>query len=78
MLLSSIPSGRNIYTIKPYQPPELSRQSLESMRALPDRADDYAEQPSSDEDERTAVATPIGAFPNTAGDYRSESARSYF
>lgn len=48
------------------------------MRALPDRADDYAEQPSSDEDERTAVATPIGAFPNTAGDYRSESARSYF
>jgi hypothetical protein len=48
------------------------------MRALPDRTDDYTDQPSSDEDERTAVGTPIGAFPNTAGDYRSESARSYF
>ncbi|KAI0392890.1 pH-response regulator protein palC [Xylariaceae sp. FL0594] len=77
-LLHSIPSGRDMHTIKPYQPPELSRQALESMRALPDRADDYAEQPSSDEEDRTAVATPIGAFPTSAGDYRSESARSYF
>ncbi|KAI3322181.1 pH-response regulator protein palC [Xylariaceae sp. AK1471] len=76
-LLSSLPSGRDMHTIKPYQPPELSRQSLESMRAPPDQADDYGGQLSSD-DERTVVATPVGAFPGTSGNYRSESARSYF
>jgi hypothetical protein len=78
-LLSSLPSGRDMHTIKPYEPPELSRQALESMRALPDRADDYGEeQLSSEEDEKTAVATPVGAFPGTSSNYRSESARSYF
>ncbi|KAI0446717.1 pH-response regulator protein palC [Xylaria telfairii] len=78
-LLASLPSGRDIHTIKPYQPPELSRQSLESMRALPDQADDYGgEQPSSDDDERTAVGTPTGAYPGTSDSYRSESTRSYY
>ncbi|KAI0818333.1 pH-response regulator protein palC [Xylaria sp. FL0064] len=77
-LLSSLPSGREIHTIKPYQPPELPRHSLESMRTVPDRVDDYeGEQPSSD-DERTLVDTPVGAFPGTSGNYRSETARSYY
>ncbi|KAI1823964.1 pH-response regulator protein palC [Xylaria intraflava] len=70
-LLSSLPSGRDMYTIQPYHPPELSRQTLESLRALPDRADDYGgDQPSSDEDEGTIIATPDA--------YRSESSRSYY
>ncbi|KAJ3570918.1 hypothetical protein NPX13_g5563 [Xylaria arbuscula] len=78
-LLSSLPSGRDIHTIKPYLVPELSRQSLESMRVVPDRADDYeGEQLSSDDDERTAVGTPVGAFPGTSENYRSESTRSYY
>lgn len=78
-LLSSLPSGRDIHTIKPYQVPELPRQTLESMRVVPDRADDYGgEQPSSDDDERTAVGTPVGAFPGTSEHYRSESTRSYY
>ncbi|KAI0146869.1 pH-response regulator protein palC [Xylariaceae sp. FL1272] len=78
-LLSTLPSGRDMHTIKPYQPPELSGQSLESIRAPPDRADDYAgDQLSSDEDETTAVGTPVGGFPGTSGEYRSESTRSYF
>ncbi|KAI0408890.1 pH-response regulator protein palC [Xylaria palmicola] len=77
-LLAGLPSGRDIHAIKPYQLPELSRQSLESMRALPDRVDDYRdEQPSSD-DERTAVGTPVGAFPGTPDHYRSENTRSYY
>ncbi|KAI8628095.1 pH-response regulator protein palC [Xylariaceae sp. FL1651] len=78
-LLSSLPSGRDMHTIKPYQPPELPRQSLESMRAPPDRLDDYGgEQLSSDEDDRTVVETPVGEFPGTSDAYRSASARSYF
>ncbi|KAI1428168.1 pH-response regulator protein palC [Xylaria sp. FL1777] len=78
-LLTSLPSGRDIHTIKPYQMPELSRQSLESMRTVPDRVDDYeGEQPSSDDDERTLVETPVGALPGTSESYRSESTRSYY
>ncbi|KAI1124705.1 pH-response regulator protein palC [Nemania abortiva] len=79
-LLSSLPSGRDIHTVKPYQPPEASRQVLESMRALPDQVDDFGgEQPSSDDDERTAVGTPggVGAYPSTPDNRRSES-RSYY
>ncbi|KAK5630067.1 hypothetical protein RRF57_005782 [Xylaria bambusicola] len=77
-LLSSLPSGRDIHSIKPYQVPELPKQTLESMRVVPDRADDYGEQPSSDDEERTAVGTPGGAFPGTSENYRSESTRSYY
>ncbi|KAJ2976412.1 hypothetical protein NUW58_g8092 [Xylaria curta] len=57
-LLASLPSGRDIHTIKPYQPPELSRQALESMRALPDQIDDYGGEQFSSDDEGTAVGTP--------------------
>ncbi|RWA12999.1 hypothetical protein EKO27_g2138 [Xylaria grammica] len=74
-LLSSLPSGRDIHTIKPYHVPELPRDALESMRTAPDRVDDYGgDQPSSDDDERTVV----GAFPGTSDNYRSESNRSYY
>ncbi|KAI0515191.1 pH-response regulator protein palC [Xylaria bambusicola] len=78
-MLSSLPSGRDIHSIKPYQMPELSKQTLESMRVVPDRADDYGgEQLSSDDEDRTAVGTPVGAFPGTSENYRSESTRSYY
>lgn len=78
-LLASLPSGREIHTIKPYIPPEPSRQSLEAMRAPPERSDDYANEGlSSDEEDKTLAPTPLGAFPGTQGDYRSESTRSYY
>ncbi|RYP91304.1 hypothetical protein DL770_002538 [Monosporascus sp. CRB-9-2] len=78
-LLSSLPSGREIHSIKAYQLPELSRQSLEAMRAPPDRSDDFAEgNLSSDDDQKTAVDVPIGAFPGTQADYRSDSTRPYY
>ncbi|KAI0022996.1 pH-response regulator protein palC [Xylariomycetidae sp. FL0641] len=77
-LLASLPSGRDMHTIKPYHPPELDRQTLEAMRAPPDRTDDYGGEQLSSDDEATAVAAPVGAFPGTADEYRSESARSYY
>ncbi|KAK8126636.1 pH-response regulator protein palC, partial [Apiospora kogelbergensis] len=78
-LLSGLPSGREIHTIKLYEAPKLSAQSLEAMRAPPDRIDDYGEEPlSSDEDEKAAKIPPPGAFPGTQEAYRSESTRSYY
>ncbi|KAH6660340.1 hypothetical protein BKA67DRAFT_48556 [Truncatella angustata] len=77
-LLSTLPSGREMHAIKPYAPPELSRQSLEAMRAPPDRADDYGDEGLSSDDEKTIAEAPVGAFPGTQGEYRSASTRSYF
>ncbi|KAL2022672.1 hypothetical protein VTK56DRAFT_4753 [Thermocarpiscus australiensis] len=63
-LLAQMPSGREIHTIKPFQPPLLSADVLEAMRAPPERADEFGNYPSSDEE--TAVdASPIGAIPGT-------------
>lgn len=77
-LLSQLPTGREIHSLKPYVPPELSRQSLEAMRAPPDRADDYGDEGLSSDDERTLADAPAGAFPGTQGEYRGDSARSYY
>ncbi|KAI1135004.1 hypothetical protein F5Y05DRAFT_396242 [Hypoxylon sp. FL0543] len=76
-LLATLPSGRDMHTIKPYQLPELGRESLEAMRAPPDRSDDFEDGQLSSDDE-TVVATPVGAFPGTQDEYRSASARSYY
>lgn len=78
-LIAGLPSGRDMHTTKPYQVPELGRESLEAMRAPPDRLDDFGDErlSSDDDDERTAVAaTPVGAFPGTQDQYgRSASAQ---
>lgn len=76
-LLANLPSGRNLHDIKPYIQPELSRESLEAMRAPPDRADDYGDEGLSSDDENNPEA-PVGAFPGTQGDYQSASRRSYY
>ncbi|KAI1088841.1 hypothetical protein F5B19DRAFT_405701 [Rostrohypoxylon terebratum] len=76
-LLASLPSGREIHNIKPYQLPELGRESLEAMRAPPDRLDDFGDDQFSS-DEATVVNTPVGAFPGTSDEYRSASTRSYY
>ncbi|KAK3337220.1 hypothetical protein B0T19DRAFT_411869 [Cercophora scortea] len=39
-LLAQMPSGREIHSLKPFQPPLLDAAVLEAMRAPPDRADD--------------------------------------
>ncbi|EAQ93354.1 hypothetical protein CHGG_01589 [Chaetomium globosum CBS 148.51] len=53
-LLAQMPSGREIHSIKPFQPPLLSAEVLEAMRAPPDRSDEFGNYPSSDEE--TALA----------------------
>lgn len=65
--MASMPSGREIHSLKPWVPPVLDASLLENMRAPPDRADDYAGDESSDEER--PVQEPVGAFPGTKGDY---------
>jgi hypothetical protein len=65
-----MPSGREIHTLKAFSPPVLDASILESMRAPPDRADDYGGDASSDEEEKQ---DPVGAFPGTKDDYASSS-----
>ncbi|KAL7629595.1 hypothetical protein AAE478_001117 [Parahypoxylon ruwenzoriense] len=77
-LLSTLPSGRDVHSIKPYQPPELGRDILEAMRSPPDRPDDFGDEQLSSDDEKTAVGTPAGAFPDAQDQYRSSSTRSYY
>lgn len=67
-----MPSGREIHSIKPYVVPELSKQTIEAMRAPPDRSDIYNGDGSSSDEEFTMV--PEGAVP----EQRSSSTRSYF
>ena len=72
-LFAQMPSGREIHTIKPFQPPLLDAYVLEAMRAPPDRSDEVGGGGSSDEDGDTLVGGP-GAFPGTQGDYGRRAA----
>lgn len=65
--MASMPSGREVHSIKPYVPPALDHSVLEAMRAPPDRADDYGDSESSDDEEE--ISDPVGAFPGTKGEY---------
>jgi hypothetical protein len=64
-----MPSGREIHTIKPFQPPVLSPEVLEAMRAPPDRSDEVGNYASSDEE--TAVDSAPGAFPGRSAESRT-------
>lgn len=76
-LLAQMPSGRDLHSIKPFQPPFLDSTVLDAMRAPPDRSDDVGNDLSS-EDEGTLVGShPVGAFPGTAGDYRTATPNYY-
>ncbi|KAK4251947.1 hypothetical protein C7999DRAFT_10464 [Corynascus novoguineensis] len=68
-LLAQMPSGREIHTIKPFQPPGLDPEVLEAMRAPPDTLDEIGNYPSSDED--VAVDSIPGAFPGASAQARS-------
>ncbi|KAF9879759.1 ph-response regulator protein palc [Colletotrichum karsti] len=75
-LLAQMPSGREIHTLRPYQPPTLDRSILEAMRAPPERNDDYGDALSSD-DEAKGHAGPPGGFPESRPEYRSASTSYY-
>ncbi|KAK3362246.1 hypothetical protein B0T25DRAFT_523844 [Lasiosphaeria hispida] len=69
-LLAQMPSGREMHSVKPFQPPMLSAATLEAMRAPPDRSDESGNYASSDEETLTD-GTLVGAFPGTQGEYRT-------
>ena len=69
--MATMPSGREIYTLKPFVPPILDASILEIMRAPPDRADDYGGDGTSEDEEEKQ--DPVGAFPGTNQDYSSSS-----
>jgi hypothetical protein len=73
-LLAQMPSGREIHSIKPFQPPVLDAATLEAMRAPPERSDEFENYPSSDDE---TLADPVGAFPGTSGDYRTGTPNYY-
>lgn len=75
-LMGTIPSGREIHSLKPFIPPVLENSVLESMRAPPDRTDDYGGDGSSDEDEDAQGL--VGAFPFTKQDYSSAGSSNYY
>jgi len=60
---------------KVFDVPVLRRDVLESMRAPPDREDDYANAASSD-DESGRPNAPAGAYPGTKGDYAGSGSYS--
>ena len=68
-LLAKMPSGREICTLKPYQPPVLDRDVLEAMRSPPDGDDALGDELSSDDEARTGSPAPVGAYPGTSFDY---------
>ncbi|KAF2442081.1 pH-response regulator protein palC [Karstenula rhodostoma CBS 690.94] len=76
-LLSTMPSGREYHTPKPYIIPTLEEDAIIRMRAPPDPGDAFEgeEDDSADEDERAAAA-PVGAFPGTKAEYSAGS--SYY
>lgn len=64
-----MPSGREIHTIKQYEPPALDRDVLDGMRAPPEADDNYGNEMSSDDEVKGEPSAPAGAFPGTTGDY---------
>ncbi|KAH8885066.1 hypothetical protein GQ53DRAFT_751361 [Thozetella sp. PMI_491] len=75
-LLTQMPSGREIHTVKPFQPATLDNMTLEAMRAPPDGSDDAGNYPSSD-DETLVDNNPVGAFPGTQAEYRTATPNYY-
>jgi hypothetical protein len=76
-LLARMPSGREIHSLKPYQPPLLEREVLEGMRAPPTRPDDFGNDLSSDDEGKADAPMPVGAFPGTNREYVGSSSAYY-
>lgn len=74
-LIASMPSGRDIHSTKPYQPPVLDMDTLAQMRAPPDSDDSAGNGSSSSSDGENAKqpsAVP-GAFPGGSAGQQSDS-----
>ena len=65
--MATMPSGREVHSLKPYVPPTLDASVLGSMRAPPGSTDDYGKGASSEDEEEPR--DPVGAFPGTGAEY---------
>ncbi|PHH63337.1 hypothetical protein CDD81_6034 [Ophiocordyceps australis] len=72
-LLAKMPSGREICSIKPYQPPILDRQVLDAMRAPPDGDDDDGVVSAMSSDDEPSMS--VGGYP---ADYASVNGGAYY
>ena len=70
-LIATMPSGREIHSLKSYVPPTLDQSVLESTRAPPSSTDEYGRNSSSGEED--TAKDPVGAFPGTREDYSSST-----
>jgi hypothetical protein len=88
-LLATMPSGREMHTVKPYVPPSLDAATMRSLRAPPSLDKDFAQlgmaegvDSSVEEDgEGGARKTVVGAFPGTReeyGDRKEAPSRGYY
>lgn len=68
-LLAQMPSAREIHTLKPFDVPVLDNLTLNTMRAPPDRSDDYGDENSSDEETVVASRQAPGAYPGSVSSY---------
>lgn len=74
-ICATMPSGREIHSIKDFELPTLDTQTLESMRAPPDRDERLAEDEDNSDDGEFSQA-PVGAFPARQADYAGKG--SYY
>ncbi|KAG6020890.1 hypothetical protein E4U19_006094 [Claviceps sp. Clav32 group G5] len=70
-LLTKMPSGREVHTVKPYEPSVLDREEVNAMRSQPVGEEDIADDASSDEEKGPSNAP--GAFPGTAANRSSRN-----
>jgi hypothetical protein len=68
-LLAQMPSAREIHTLKPFDVPVLDSLTLNTMRAPPDRSDNYGDENSSDEETVVASRQAPGAYPGSVSSY---------
>lgn len=64
-----MPSAREIHTLKPFDVPTLDNLTLNTMRAPPDRNDDFEDENSSDEETVVPSRQAPGAYPGSVSSY---------
>ena len=75
-LIAKMPSGRDIYTSKPFIPPGLDDDTLARMRAPPDIEEMGDDNESSSDDGEKAQGGLPGAFPGSSSTVSREE--SYY
>lgn len=73
-LLATMPSGREVHSLKTYVPPTLDASVLESTRVPPSSTDNYGRASSSSDED--VARDPAGAFPGTGAEYSGKG--SYY